>query len=266
MNVVKLCPPIALLLITLVVLGCDKRSATENSSQPQRVEAQPFHGQVYRSINGQNALTLVSSDELELREGNTTLLCKYSKQPDALRVVMTAMGTNQVIYFRFINVGLQDNEGRVFLSPQAYVAAVEQSRIAQERAENEQREAERQQKEHQAHLTDLLAKAKEHHRTIRTESVLSQHFQTFEPAKIVLTDADMTYSNERITRVIWFGDIRKIEPLNQNPPTTVINTSNGGDWFISFSSQDQENDFNKCLTDTIQQWQAANAEILNARR
>ena len=81
-------------VITCVLIGCGK-------AHTERV--------TYQSIDGNHAITIVSSEELELREGSTTLLCKYTKQDEKLRIVETVNGTNQVLYFRFTNQGLEND-------------------------------------------------------------------------------------------------------------------------------------------------------------
>lgn len=127
-----------LLTVALTTVGCDKTSQTTTHNDGEhvpRVEARPFHGEVYRSIDGNTALTLISSEELELREGKTTLLCKYSKQTETLRVIITSLGTSQIVYFRFTDKGLQDNEGKTLLSPTNYVAAIEEDRKKKELSE-----------------------------------------------------------------------------------------------------------------------------------
>ena len=126
------------LAATCFLVACNK-SPNITSDSPN-VQAQPFHGQVYRSFDGRTTLTLISRDECELNEGGTTLLCKYIKQSDALRVVLTTMGTNQVVYYRVTDQGIQDNHGNLLLSPDRYAAAMEQGRIEQERQERMRRE------------------------------------------------------------------------------------------------------------------------------
>jgi hypothetical protein len=129
-----------LFVVATLATGCSKSpNITTDSSQ---LQAEPIRGQVYRSLDGGTVLTVISRDECELREGGTTLLCKYTKQADALRVVVTAMGTTQVIYYRFTDQGIQDNNGGVLLSPERYAAAVEQARAAQEREQRARQEAE----------------------------------------------------------------------------------------------------------------------------
>jgi hypothetical protein len=73
---------------------------------------------------------MISSEELEYRvRDGTTLLCKYSIQQDALRVIMTALGTQEVLYFRRVPNGLVSNDGILYLSPSALRAMKEQVSI-----------------------------------------------------------------------------------------------------------------------------------------
>jgi hypothetical protein len=118
--------------------GCNKSptSTTANNSgnqQPPPVQAEPFHGQVYKSLDGRTTLTLVSKEECELSENGTILLCKYTKPNDTLRVVTTALGTSQVIYYRFTDQGIQDNNGNVLLSQERYAAIIQQQQLEKQR-------------------------------------------------------------------------------------------------------------------------------------
>jgi len=92
-----------------------------------------FVGDVYRSLDGQRALTLTSPDECDFRDGKTTLICKYTKQPDGLRVVMTVNGTDQVNDFHFTNEGIQGNDGPALLSTQHYTLQMLEIRQEKER-------------------------------------------------------------------------------------------------------------------------------------
>ena len=118
-----------------MTVSCNKSTKTASANSGDHgpmAEAQPFHGEVYRSFDDDTALTLISSEELELRNGKTTLLCKYSNPAGALRVIITTLGTNQVVYYRFTDTGLKDNDGRLLLSPKSYAAAMEQDRKEKE--------------------------------------------------------------------------------------------------------------------------------------
>jgi hypothetical protein len=128
------------------IAGCNKSPTpppANNSASPQPppVQAEPFHNQVYKSLDGRKMLTLISKDECEYTEGRDTVLGKYTKQTDSLRVVLTVMGTSQVVYFRFTDQGLQDNNGNVLLSPENYAAAIEQIRQAKIEEMKKQKEA-----------------------------------------------------------------------------------------------------------------------------
>ncbi|WP_395744288.1 hypothetical protein [Prosthecobacter sp.] len=115
---------LAILAAGFLLLGC-KKSSDEV--------------QFYRSVNGRTSLRLISRDECELSDGSAILLGKYTRQPDALRVVLTTMGTNQVIYYRITDRGIQDNDGNMLLLPDRYAVAVEQARVAREAEEARQR-------------------------------------------------------------------------------------------------------------------------------
>ena len=134
--------------------GCNKSPtppATSSASQPPPapIQAEPFHGQVYKSLDGNTMLTLTSKDECELMQNGTTLLCKYTKQTDALRIVATVMGTPQVIYYRFTDQGIQDNNGKVLLSPEGLLEAQRQAQLARQAQQEAQAAAERQEAERQ---------------------------------------------------------------------------------------------------------------------
>jgi len=141
--------PIAILAVcTFLIGGCGKSSTpptttSNNNSQspPAPIQAEPFHGQVYKSLDGRTTLTLVSKDECELSEGGTILLCKYTKPNDTLRVVTTTLGTSQVIYFRFTDQGLRDNNGNILYSQEQYAAILQRQLEEKRQAENEKRNA-----------------------------------------------------------------------------------------------------------------------------
>jgi len=55
------------------------------------------------------------------------IICGCQKQEDKSgQESTTASGTIQVIYFRFTDQGLDDNNGNVLLSPERYTAALRQ--------------------------------------------------------------------------------------------------------------------------------------------
>jgi hypothetical protein len=189
-------PIVILAACAFLIGGCNKsptpQTANNNDTQPPPpVQAEPFHGQVYKSLNGRNVLTLTSKDECELSDGRTTLLCKYTKQSDALRVIVTAMGTTQVIYFRFTNQGLvESDDGTELLSQDAFDAKMQQIRLAKQREEEEQNNA--------THETQILG-------TYTLSAV-----DSYAPSQAILTDVSLKLSRPSKSWIINFADIRDI--------------------------------------------------------
>lgn len=127
-------------LAALMSVSCSREpkiaaaSAAGGSVQPVA-----FNGESYSTASGRSAITLISRNELEYTVNDTTFLCTYSEQSGALRVVMTALGTQQVLYFQRVQNGLRSNDGAVYLD-QAGLAALRR----QEEVERQEREAARQ--------------------------------------------------------------------------------------------------------------------------
>ena len=114
-----------LFAIALVLLAsCNKPTSKPSSLSALPSQTDSFHQLSYRSIDDQQAITLNSSDELELRTNGVNLICKYTKQDDQLRVVANVMGTTQALYYTITPDGLRDNEGKLLLSPDAYSTAL----------------------------------------------------------------------------------------------------------------------------------------------
>ena len=160
--------PITVLAGLALLTGGSDKSSTQttannrDSQSPPPIQAEPFHGQVYKSLNGRTVLTLISKDECELAQGGTTLLCKYSKPNDTLRIVKTALGTSQVVYYRITSQGLEGNDGNVLLSPEGYASAVAQ--LEQQQRANEMKQ-ERERLENQR-VEEVIADSKIETRTV----------------------------------------------------------------------------------------------------
>jgi hypothetical protein len=123
------------LILVLALSGCQRNPEIATGTKTdERVEAAAFNGQAYRTANGESAITLISSDELEYRVDNdTTLLCKYSDQGGALRVILTELGTQHVLYFRRVPNGLMSNNGRLYLNAAGLAELRRQDEIARQR-------------------------------------------------------------------------------------------------------------------------------------
>jgi len=213
--------PVSILAACLIfTAGCNQSpttpTANNNASQPpqptrQPVQAEPFHGQVYKSIDGRNVLTLTSKDECELMQNGTTLPCKYTKQTDALRVIATVMGTPQVIYYRFTDQGIQDNNGNVLLSPEKYDVAVVQLQQEQKRLELEREAQQKKELELSRHAEAIRAS--------------EQYYQVF---------YDMLLLSERVEDLEGKTDPNGL-PFTKSPGTLTLADSYIEVWFTTTS-------------------------------
>jgi len=158
MNCLK--PTSATLSLLLLFSACNrapKTTVTTDTAGNSRVEAKPFNAESYRTRDGRSAITLISLEELEYRVNDgTTLLCKYSSQQDTIRVILTALGTQQVLYFRRVPNGLMSNDGVLYLSPSGF-AEVQQQEERARRAQQEAQAAEARQRAERERLAAIAA-------------------------------------------------------------------------------------------------------------
>lgn len=110
-------------LLFLLIVFVTTFTAPALVAQDKPLGATPFNGGLYRTVNDNQVITLVSNDELELRTQAGNFLCKYTKQNDKLRVVAQILGTTQVIYYRITDEGLQNDEGIFLYNPVKYAIA-----------------------------------------------------------------------------------------------------------------------------------------------
>lgn len=99
---------------------CSEESSSGDVSKP--AAATPFKGEIYLTIDDRKVITFMSSDELELTENGVNLICKYTKQTDAIRVVANVAGTVQALYFKITDWGLLANDKTIYLSPKFYAS------------------------------------------------------------------------------------------------------------------------------------------------
>lgn len=103
-------------LMVIHLASCSRQ--TDTTKQPAK-PPEPKN-QTYRMIGGQSVISLVSSDELEIRQGGENLICKYTKQDGRLRVVVNVLGTTTAKYFNMTPEGLVDEDGDTYYEPATY--------------------------------------------------------------------------------------------------------------------------------------------------
>ncbi len=101
------------------VLADPGAPAVDQAAKPPETQSR-----TYRALDGQRVISLVSADELEIREDGQNLVCKYTKQDGKMRVVVTAQGTTTAQYFNITPRGLVDEQGEVLYDQTAYLARV----------------------------------------------------------------------------------------------------------------------------------------------
>src|SRR5437870_4348049 len=107
-------PNLVLFIAILALSGCDKPSAEEKKGWPPTPLGQggppsvsqdqhgqtprgKFEKQIYRTPEGNSSISVISAEEIEfsLSDGRI-LLCKYTAEPERLRVVLNALGSQEV--------------------------------------------------------------------------------------------------------------------------------------------------------------------------
>lgn len=107
---------LALLMAVFQFSACSKKPESGNQpAKPTEVK-----NQTYRMIGGRSVVAIVSSDELEIRQGGENLVCKYTKQDNKLRVIVNALGTTTAKYFDLTQEGLVDEGGDIYYEPETF--------------------------------------------------------------------------------------------------------------------------------------------------
>jgi TonB family protein len=87
------------------------------------------------------SVKLITADELEFTSERDAphLVCKYSKDGESLRAVLTVLGTPQAIYFRLVPEGLQRADGTILYDAAHFEVAARAAKQAA--AERERQKA-----------------------------------------------------------------------------------------------------------------------------
>lgn len=97
-------------------------------------------GALFRSVDGSTFLRITSNDELEFTpdKKSPNWVCKYSRNGDSLRIVLTALGSPQAIYMKVIPEGLQHRDGRKLYDESHFDAAFHAEEQAREERARQQ--------------------------------------------------------------------------------------------------------------------------------
>jgi tetratricopeptide (TPR) repeat protein len=79
-----------------------------------------FKDRTYRTLDGKSVIAIVSSEELEIREGGENIVCKYTEKDNKLRVVMNAIGTTRAMYYNITPQGLVGEHGEILYDSATY--------------------------------------------------------------------------------------------------------------------------------------------------
>lgn len=116
---------LVLIALALNLPACSRQP--ESTAKP----AKPAEAQIqaYRAIGGRQVIAIISTNELELREGGENLVCTYTQQGNKLRVIVNVMGTTTAKYFDVTPMGLVDEGGNVFYEPETFEKVTAQIRL-----------------------------------------------------------------------------------------------------------------------------------------
>ncbi len=94
-----------------------------------------LRGAVFRGVKDTPRIKTVSDNELEFTPDRSgpNLVCKYSRDGESLRVVVTLLGSPQAIYFKFVPDGLQRSDGTILYDAAHFEAASKTAAAERER-------------------------------------------------------------------------------------------------------------------------------------
>lgn len=100
---------LAIIIISLLFLVCCEKT---EPSRPQSQTDLQFRPKFFLSANGKTSLRFISKNECESTRGGKTLVCKYSwPSENELRVAVTVLGSDEIIYYQKSDNSLIQREG-----------------------------------------------------------------------------------------------------------------------------------------------------------
>ena len=125
------------MLLVVLQFPAFARSPDSNLTPAMPTESQD---RTYRTIGGRSIIAIISSDELELRQGGDNIVCKYTEKDGKLRVIVNMLGTTTAKYFNLTPQGLVDEGGEVFYEPETFQKITAQIQLNTELVEAVERD------------------------------------------------------------------------------------------------------------------------------
>lgn len=94
-------------------------------------------GSIYRGIDEEPTVRVISSTELELTMNNDRLVCEYSRDADRIRVLFVSAGSKRVLYFMIVPQGLEAEDGSHLYLPDPYEQTMREVRAEREARERQ---------------------------------------------------------------------------------------------------------------------------------
>lgn len=221
-----------------------KKSARPASQKPA------FKRTTYTTADGRERITVMSSTELEISTGDENIICKYSREDDVIRAVMTAFGTSRAVYYTVTPDGLRDKHGKIFYSAGA---------LDRVRREAEDAEA-------------VKARSKRPTRTIMEAQAWKWAHDSDEIYYLTLTDVNLQYRSSRgnsggldfaeINRI----DLRKCDPATVHPCEVRVQYNDYYTNFaFSFVDDRKRREFVSAADTAVRAWKARFSTVWQRR-
>lgn len=142
-----------LLILPVILSACDKKESTSGTGTSVTVD---FKREAFQSTDGRYKLALISGSEAEYTIDGTTHLSQYTKSDGKVRLVVSAFGGKEVIYFKEKQGSLHGEDGKMLLAASQLAAFREEQRLAEQNEAERQRKAKEQKAKEAQRLAEAL--------------------------------------------------------------------------------------------------------------
>lgn len=104
--------PKSLAVPAVILLAFASCSPAPDADNPRKLEPESaFAEETFRSEDGEVAVRIISSSELEIQTDDSNLIFQYTEKDGQIRAVASINGTQQALYFARSSVGLKGPQG-----------------------------------------------------------------------------------------------------------------------------------------------------------